>query len=132
MKKLLKLQEKLTPGIGWLLLIYFTVILLFSLYNFNWYGLLVFAAYIGVSWGFYLIPDDDKLKHFYWGLIYTIVALLFWLIFSFNSIWILLPSVFFGAFKETRDYFGNGSPELKDFLFTIYVSVLTVLTIKFG
>ena len=132
MEKIQELQEKLTPGRGWLIVIYFTTILLFSVINFNWYGMFVFAAYIGVSYGFNLIPASDKLKHFYWGTIYTVAALLFWLVFSFNSFWILLPSLFFGAFKEIRDYLGYGNPELKDFLFTIYTGALTVATIFFG
>lgn len=132
MEKIQELQEKLTPGIGWLIVIYFTAILLFSVINFNWYGLLVFAAYIGVSYGFNLIPQTDKLEHFYWGTLYSLVALLLWIVFSFNAFWILLPSVFFGGFKEIRDYLGYGNPELKDFLFTIYTGALTVATILFG
>lgn len=73
-----------------------------------------------------LIPQD-KANHFTWGAIITalsygivvlvglLVALPVWVYWS-----VLVPGVFFAAAKEYRDRSsGKGTPELKDFLYTI-------------
>ena len=132
MDKILELQRKITPNRSILVAIYFTTLLLFSVCNLGLLGLAVFAISICACNIFpNLIPDTDKLEHFYWGLIFSIPVFVLWCIFTFTFCWILAPSLLFGGIKEIRDLFGYGKAELKDLLFTVYAATLIITTIKF-
>jgi hypothetical protein len=133
MKKILAFQRKVTPHRNILVVLYFLAILLFSVSNFNTFGIFIFVVYFLISLQFDLIPDTDKLEHFYWGALYTIAIYIFYYLFQFNVYWLIAPSSFFGASKEIRDYFSpDGTPEVKDFLFTVYFAALLILSIIYG
>ncbi|WP_281980464.1 hypothetical protein [Tenacibaculum mesophilum] len=84
----------------------------------------------------YITPAHDKLKHnwqfnalFYGLLLITYVFILFSV--QLSPWWAYFITVFVAAFKEVVwDWLlGNGTPELKDFLASIFYPTLTMLTI---
>lgn len=72
----------------------------------------------------YLTPNNDKLAHFYWGVIFGCSGYLIYGV----SLMLLLPFVF-GLIKEYDDSKGNGKVETLDVLFTILPSLIVTIII---
>lgn len=70
-----------------------------------------------------ITPAPDKLSHFFWGFILTIIGVILSEIFNF-TFFILIPSMVLGAVKEFVDSKGFGRFELFDFFYTIIPSVI--------
>lgn len=119
--KILSLQDKIIPNKNILTLIY---LLLLSACAFKLGALYIvmFILYSCFSIVRSKLPKIDKLQHFYMGLIYTLISLFF-----LNGIYIAIPCLVLGIAKEVRDYFGSGTPEVLDILFTVYPSILIFL-----
>lgn len=73
-------------------------------------------------------PKADKLGHFYWGFLYSILGVIGF--FIFNALWLIaLPSVVLAASKEIFDKQGYGNAEWLDFVFTIIPGLTITLII---
>lgn len=70
-----------------------------------------------------LTPDYDKLAHFYWGFIYSIISVLISTLIDFNHLIYIIPAII-AVIKEYYDYRGYGKPELWDFIFTVLPGVV--------
>ncbi|TVZ55591.1 hypothetical protein OD91_0846 [Lutibacter sp. Hel_I_33_5] len=139
-KKLNNIIKKLTPTRGWLILIYFIVNGLF-LYDFLAYQAIIYtAALIGLSWCFNLTPATDKLAHYYWGVIYSMITFIvvqFFLSPIVSSIIALIFTSFLAYKKEQNDGklkadgTKKGNKEMLDFVFTIIPAIQILLIIIF-
>jgi len=122
--KILNLQNKIIPNKSILTLIYL-LLLCVSAFKLGALYIVMFILYSCFSIVRNKLPKIDKLKHFYMGLIYTLISLFF-----LNGIYIIIPCLVLGVVKEVRDYFGSGTPEILDVLFTVYPSILIFLILQ--
>ena len=77
-----------------------------------------------------LTPKPDKLGHFYWGFIYTVLGVIGF--FIFHTLWIIvIPNIVLAASKEIIDKQGYGNAEWADFIFTIIPSIIITAIIYF-
>lgn len=122
--KILNLQNKIIPNKSILTLIYL-LLLCASAFKLGALYIVMFILYSYFSIVRNKLPKIDKLQHFYMGLIYTLISL-----FLLNGIYIVIPCLVLGAVKEVKDYFGSGTPEVLDVLFTVYPSILIFLILQ--
>ncbi len=66
--------------------------------------------------------EKDKKQHFTVGLVLSLLGIIYWPLFSLGFI--------FGILKEITDYFGKGTPDIKDILYTFFgAGIGTVIVI---
>lgn len=142
-KELIRLQNYILPkNIIVLRIFYFLSMILLGFYLGSW-GLGVFtltASLLAFKKGHF--PAKDKLEHYYFGVVnffifglplYNYIVPFIGDIFQWSSwispniIIVAIPSILAGASKEIWDLFGNGKPEVNDFIKTIQFSVLYIL-----
>jgi hypothetical protein len=123
-ERLLKLQAKIIPDFGWLIIIHWVTICVALFINFKAYGLIIGVVYCVVSYKLDF-PKKDKLEHYYMGVLYCLFGM--FLDFDFNTkyIFLIVPG-FFALAKELRDLTGKGNVEFLDFLYTILFSLLFI------
>lgn len=77
-----------------------------------------------------ITPKNDKLAHFFWGFIYSLGGVVYFLIYKKIYFIVIFPLAF-AVIKEYIDSKGEGKVEFADVIFTVIPSVAWLLFIFF-
>lgn len=76
-----------------------------------------------------LTPEQDKLKHFFWGFVYAVVSYVIGCFFLDSKLFTMFLPVVFGTAKEVYDDITYGGFDVEDLLYTLIPSFIITLII---
>lgn len=76
-----------------------------------------------------LTPEQDKLKHFFWGFVYAVVSCVIGCYLLDSKLFTMFLPVVFGAAKEIYDDITYGGFDVEDLFYTLIPSFIITLII---
>lgn len=76
-----------------------------------------------------LTPEQDKLKHFFWGFVYAVVSYVIGVYLLDSKLFTMFLPVVLGASKEIYDDITYGGFDVKDLFYTLIPSFIITLII---